>query len=145
MTPEERRAIEWDCQKLALRFTALNDAQDYDALASLFTENGEFARPTDPDNPVQGRDAILAAFKARPSDRITRHICTNIEVEAVSRDRANGRMYVFLITGDAGEAAAHGINAAPRRLMGEFRDEYVRTPDGWRIARRTGTVTFTIE
>lgn len=145
VSPEERRNIEWDCHKLALRFTALTDAQEYDALAGIFTEDALFARPTDPDNPVRGRDNILAAFKERPTNKITRHLITNVAIDVHTADRAAGRMYATLYTGDTANEAEHGIQAAPKQFVGEFFDEYVRTEDGWRIAKRTGGITFTVE
>jgi len=35
MDEATRRAIEWDCTKLINRYTLLNDAADWDAVAAL--------------------------------------------------------------------------------------------------------------
>lgn len=145
LTPERKLAIEWTCHRLALSFFAHNDAGEYDALAALFTEDGEFARPTDPDNPVRGRQAIHEAFVSRPGGRVTRHVCSNLLVEALSEDRARGSMYVVLYMGEAGDTAKLGVRAKPVQLVGEYHDEYRLTDEGWRIARRTGNVTFTVD
>lgn len=32
--------------------------------------------------------------------------------------------------------------ADEKQLVGEFRDEYARTDDGWRIAKRKGKIVF---
>ena len=48
MTEDERRAIEADCERLIKHYVVLNDAQQWDALAALYTEDGRFARPTTP-------------------------------------------------------------------------------------------------
>jgi ketosteroid isomerase-like protein len=145
MTPEEKIAIEWECGQLSLRFMALNDQQDWTAMCALLTEDATFARPTDPDNPVTGRTEIRAAFDARPAGRITRHICTNLIIEARSPTEASGTMYALLFTGAADKRGKIGVIADDRQLIGEFYDDYVRTAEGWRIARRSGKIIFSTE
>jgi len=54
MTPDERRAIEWDCSQLILRYANLNDEGRWEEVAALYTEDGSMARPTQPDAPVVG-------------------------------------------------------------------------------------------
>jgi len=144
----ERRAIEQDCEKLALKSMMLNDAHEWDALSNLFTENAGFARPTDPDNPLEGRDAIRAAFKARPANRLTCHLCTSVIVDVIDADHARGRTTLTLITGDTANAAANpamGVVADHKKFIGFMEDDYVRTADGWRIEKRLGRITFSVE
>ena len=144
----ERRAIEQDCASLALRSMLLNDEQAWDALCDLFTETASFARPTDPDNPLVGREAIRAAFKARPANRLTCHLCTSVLVEVIDADHARGRTTLTLFTGDADNGAANpvlGVMADHKKFIGFIEDDYLRTADGWRIDRRLGRITFTVE
>jgi hypothetical protein len=144
----ERRAIEQDCGTLALRSMLLNDAQEWDRLCALFTETASFARPTDPDNPLIGREAIRAAFKARPANRLTCHLCTSVVVDVIDADHATGRTTLTLFTGDANNPApnpAMGIMADHKKFIGFIEDEYLRTVDGWRIDRRLGRITLTVE
>ena len=148
ISDDERRAIEQDCQKLALTSIHLNDIQQWDALSELFTEDASFARPTAPDNAIAGREAIRAGFKARPAGRITRHLITNLLVTAIDADHARCRMYATLFTGDAANPAANpafGLLADHNKFIGIIEDEYVRTANGWRIAGRTGSITFLVE
>lgn len=140
MTPAERQIIEWECRQLALRFTAHCDRQEWAAACTLLTEDAVFARPTDPGNPLHGRAGIQAAFEARPATRITRHICTNLVVTARSDTEASGHLYALLYMGDAGDADI--AIADEKQLVGEFQDEYLRTGDGWRIAKRAGKIVF---
>lgn len=142
MTPAERQIIEWECRQLALRFTAHCDRQEWRAACGMLTEDAVFARPTDPDKPLVGREAILAAFEARPAVRITRHICTNLIVTARSDTEATGHLYALLYTGDSRNDDGDVTIADERQLVGEFQDEYVRTEDGWRIAKRVGKIVF---
>lgn len=143
MTELEQLQIEHACTKLINRFAILNDAMRYDELAELFTVDGSFARPTDPDNFVNGRDNILQAFKARPTDRITRHVITNIDVEVLDENSAHSVCYAVLYTGNTdNKAEKFGIQANPTQFIGEFHDEFTRTGDGWKIQRRSGNITF---
>ena len=111
-------------------------------MCSLLTEDASFARPTDPDHPITGRVAIQAAYEGRPADRITRHICTNMIINAESLSRAYGTMYALLYAGSTGNPADLGLLADDRQLVGEFEDDYVLTEDGWRIDSRRGRIIF---
>lgn len=144
MSPEQKAAIEWQCQQLALKYMMHSDRQEWDAKCALLTEDAEFARPTDPDNPTVGRDNILASFKGRPANRVTRHICTNMLIEAESATRASGTIYALLYTGDSADEADLGIRANSKQLVGEFYDRYELTDAGWRIASRSGRIVFTV-
>ena len=146
MNIEQRQIIQWQCQQLALRVSYFIDQQNYTAMAELFTKDAIFARPTDPDNPIKGRETILAAFESRPKNRITRHICTNIIVDTVNESSATGNIYVNLITANtANEAENFGLNADPAQFMGEFRDSYTLTTEGWRVEQRLGNIVFTVK
>jgi len=142
MTPERKTAIAWQCQQLALRFIAASDRQDWEAMCGLLTEDAIFARPTDPDNALHGREAIRAAFESRPADRVTRHFCTNHVVTVRSPTEASGTLYALLYTGDAASRASQGFVADGRQLVGEFDDEYLLTDAGWRLASRRGRIVF---
>ena len=116
------------------RFAQANDAHDHDTLAAMFTQDGAFARPTAPDAPVRGREAIRAFFRDRPARR-TRHVMANIVVDLVSPVCAQARSYVVLYSGERGENV----------LVGDFEDELRLEPDGvWRFARRKGSLAFDI-
>jgi ketosteroid isomerase-like protein len=60
MDNDERRAIEQDCERLIRRYVNLNDAQDWDAVAALYTEDARFARPSKPGEFVEGRAATAS-------------------------------------------------------------------------------------
>jgi len=130
LAPDAVRAIEWECARLVNLYAQLNDAARWDELAALYADNGSMARPTAPDAPVVGREAILAAFKARPP-RTTRHICSNIVIDVENATTARGSSAMLLFTSAEG---------AP--LIGGFEDRFVLTEQGWRFAERRGTLTF---
>jgi hypothetical protein len=129
LTEENRRAIEQDCARLVALYANLNDAGRWDDVAALYAPDGRMARPTAPDEWTQGREAILAAFLARPA-RTTRHVCSNVVIDVLSDSEATGESAMLLFTGEGGPE------------VGSFHDRFVRIEAGWRFAERRGSLTF---
>lgn len=127
---DARRAAEWECTRLVHLYAQLNDAAQWSAVAALYTPDGRMSRPTAPDAPIIGRDAIRIAFEARPR-RTTRHICANVVIDVENADSARGSSAMLLFT---------AADAPP--LIGAFEDRFRRTDEGWRFAERRGTLTF---
>jgi ketosteroid isomerase-like protein len=141
MTEDERRAIEADCERLIKRYVNLNDAQDWPAVAALYTEDARFARPSQPDVFVEGREAILASFLARPA-RAQRHVIANVVVEVDDADHARAFSVIVLYMGDAAKDGGLPVQDAKSPLIGTFTDRLVRARDGWRFAERVGGLDF---
>jgi hypothetical protein len=129
VTRDEARAIEWDCARLVAHYANLNDAGRWEEVAALFAADGRLSRPSAPNDWVVGREAILAAFRARPP-RTTRHACSNVVIDVLSADEAVGESAMLLFNG----------GATP--LVGSFFDRFVRTEEGWRFGERRGVLTF---
>jgi len=144
LTPTETALIEHECAKLVTAFCNYNDARDYAALSNLFTEDGVFARPTDPTNPIKGRAEIRDRFGAKPRELLTRHIISNVEITVESRDAARGISYVMLFTGQEPAGAKLPVPAAPIAQIGSVASRFVRTPQGWRIAEHIGSLALTL-
>jgi uncharacterized protein (TIGR02246 family) len=135
MTAQERTLIEHACARLVLESVAANDRQDYEAFADFFTTDGLLHRPSG--EPLCGRDEIVASYRLRPRNRITRHVCSNILIEAESPRSARGTTYVVLYAADAEQAGgSFGVKCEPRTLIGELEDRFELTAIGWRIAER---------
>ena len=141
MTDDERRAIEADCERLIRRYVNLNDAQDWPAVAALYTEDARFARPSQPGVFVEGREAILAGFLARPA-RAQRHVIANVVVDVEDADHARAFSVIVLYQGDPAPAGELPAMSANSPLVGTFTDKLVRTGDGWRFAERVGGLDF---
>ena len=141
MTDEQRRAIEWECARLINHYANLNDEGRWEEVAALYAPDGLMTRPTAPDAPIRGRDALLASFLARPP-RTSRHICANIVVEVESENDASASSAILLFTGshDAATGSARCDDRQP--LVGSYRDRFVLTPEGWRFTERRGSLTF---
>ena len=129
-------ADELACRTLVHDFAQSVDDQQYERLRDLFTADAVFARPADPDTLLRGIDSIVAAFAARPKNRLTFHLLTNVSIKAEAADSASGVCRILLFSGDAadGEVPGKGRKAASSQLIGFYTDRYVRTPGGWRPA-----------
>jgi len=141
MTDDERRAIEADCERLIKRYVNLNDAQDWPAVAGLYTEDARFARPSKPGEFVEGRTAILESFLARPA-RAQRHLIANVVVDVESPTAARAFSVIVLYQGEKAEPGELPAMSADSPLVGTFTDRLVRTADGWRFAERVGGLDF---
>ncbi len=126
----ERMLAEREIERLIITYAALNDEGDWDSVAALYIPEGRMSRPVSPEDFIEGREAILAAFKARPA-RASRHICANIRV-SVEGDRANSTSQILLFTG----------HDAPK--VGGYDDKLVKTNEGWRFSERRGNLDFPV-
>ena len=135
-------AIERACERLINEFFEAIDVRNDAHLEHLFTADATYARPIDPHTIMSGRDTIVKAFSARPGGRVSRHTCSNVRITVESSERARGVSRVVLFTGPDQPAAdpQFGFKADARQLVGEFDDEFVKTPAGWRFSSRRGRV-----
>lgn len=136
-TVAERLIIEQACERQIRRFAFFNDAHRHEELAALFTEDGTFARPTDPHTIVQGRTALLEFFKSR-LPRLTRHLMCNTVVDVQSAVEARAHSTILLYIGDEGATPA-GLSAT---LIGDFADTFRMTDGEWLFAARRGSLAI---
>jgi hypothetical protein len=125
----DRRAIEHDCARLIALYANLSDEGRWEEVAELFVEHGTLVRPAAPDQPIVGRQAILAAFRARPA-RIARHVCSNVVIDVDGQTSAGGVSAMLLFSG----------SGAP--LVGSYHDRFCLVEAGWRFLERRGSLTF---
>lgn len=140
-----REAADWVAKcaiaELIARYAALNDDGNWNAVASLYTEDGRMSRPSAPDDFISGRTAILESFRARPP-RAARHIVANVLVTLESGDRASATSQILLFIGSS---SAHGglpVLSVAAPMVGTYRDRLLRTEQGWRFVERRGSLDF---
>lgn len=129
------------CWRLVVDSASCNDARDWDALAALYIADGVVVRPSG--DRIVGRAAIAESYAAGPANRRTRHVCTNWRFDLSGPDEATGTTTVLVYSWDADAPRdprfGHQLDA--RMVIGDFADRFVRTPEGWRIAERTATLS----
>lgn len=127
------------CRNLVHRYAYLNDERDFTAIAAMFTADGVLYRPSAPDKPIHGREAILAALQTRPATTATFHLCTDVLVEVLSAERATARSRILMLSGERAPGAAVPDAATVKApLPGTFEDELRLTAEGWKFASRKG-------
>lgn len=134
----QRAIIEWECQQHLNRVTSLTDQQNWEALAQCYTVDGVLARPSDPANPVVGREAILASFRSRPP-RTTAHLLGNSVFEIVSDSQVQAVSRVWLISGPQGTDTLPVVSDS-QILIGTFVDQLSYIDGQWFTARREGSI-----
>jgi len=142
MNAQELADIE-ACRSLIVEFATRIDDGRAHTLGDLMTMDASFARPTVPDVVIEGRDAILAAFSARPKHLISQHLNLNIRIRLTGADTAAGHSVVMLFLADANDELVTGKGrktGAP--IIGTWTDTFVRTADGWRFKDRRGMATL---
>jgi ketosteroid isomerase-like protein len=133
---EDRAAI----NDLIIRYAEAVDNWDNDALTSCFTDDAE---ATFAGVPVPGRGgAAVAAFLDSlrdggppPATPIkSTHLFTNVVIN-VAGDEADARCSasVYSVRGDPEQVRVRGVS---------YRDRMRRTPNGWRISKRTHSVAW---
>ncbi len=140
-----REAIELrakiEIAELITRYAILNDSGEWEAVAQMYAEQGRMSRPTAPDEFVVGRAAILAAFKARPR-RATRHIVANVIVSLQDDTIASATSQILLYIGSVAPEGGLPLPPVAVPLIGTFRDQLVRSDQGWRFTERRGSLDF---
>lgn len=142
MTEVETLLAEQACERLIHAFARANDGRDFDTLAALLAEEATYARPTDPNNPIQGRDAIVAGFRARPETRISRHLFSNsvVTVESATEARAISDVVLYM-----GAVVETGVAKAEPALVGGFEDRFVKRDGRWLFLARKGSLALKAE
>jgi hypothetical protein len=134
-------AIARACERLVYRAALFTDRACWDELAALFAPDGKLLRPSDPTQPIKGRQAILASLRGRPA-RTTRHILSNILVDIHSANNAHISSTVTLYTGPAVDK---GPVAGQKILVGHFEDDVVLLDRDWQFVLRDGSMAIEFE
>jgi hypothetical protein len=138
----ERLLVERACERLIIEYARRVDLGEADRIADLFTEDGRWEGT---DLVLDGREAIHEWFenRGRLTRRVSRHVCTNIAVEALSTSEATSLSYMINYRHDRPEGdTATPVPAGHPKYVGELRDSFRLTEEGWRFTSRVVSVAF---
>jgi len=142
MNSSDRDSIGLACEQLVYRAARLTDQARWEDLVALFAAGGKLVRPSDPTNPLVGREAILASLRKRPP-RTTRHVLSNVLVEILSPTRAHVSSVATLFSGPV------HIDKLPVALqkisVGEFEDDVEFVDGSWVFVERNGSMALESE
>ena len=136
----QKLLIERACARLVTEYCHVIDHGDAAKVADLFTADGVWASP---ENTMTGREAILRGFTNRQNNkaRMSRHVCNNLLIEVIDQNTAQGVVYLTLYRNDGEEGRRFASGASPS-MVGEYRDQFENTADGWRFKRREVAINF---
>jgi 3-phenylpropionate/cinnamic acid dioxygenase small subunit len=134
-----RTRIERACERLSIAYANHVDARRYDAFVELFADDAHL----NAGGALDGKAAIRRAM-ARRSDRLrSRHVLTNILIEALDAEHARGVTYLSLYRHVGDESlGVQPVDGFQPAAIGQYDDEFVLTSDGWRFARRELSLAF---
>jgi ketosteroid isomerase-like protein len=122
---DDRLAIE----QLVTEYAWLLDHRRWGDVAQLFVDDAVlFIRGRE----IAGKEGLAewAEYRAQKKSRRTQHQMTLLRLEQVEPDLITGTAALVL------HVAKTGGGGTYVDLVGEYEDEYARTPQGWRFRRR---------
>ncbi|MEC9345482.1 MAG: nuclear transport factor 2 family protein [Pseudomonadota bacterium] len=140
MTGMERMLIERACERLMVEYCHFVDHGEAARIADQFTEDGVW---TSPDTTMTGKAEVRAGFERRQKvvRRRSRHVCCNALVNVIDADNATGTVYLTLYRHDDPANPPVRPSGVPA-IVGEYRDTFVRTAEGWKFSRREIGIDF---
>ncbi|WP_019169983.1 nuclear transport factor 2 family protein [Pseudaminobacter salicylatoxidans] len=139
MTPEDRMQIELQCMRLVTAFAVNLDLRSYDEVVALFAPDAVY-RPRH--TTFRGQEGVRAYLQSRPHERISRHIISNCLIDVLGPDEARGYCVLTYFVDEGGTGGGEPAPLAGAKLVGDYHDRFVRTPEGWRITERIGEIVF---
>jgi len=136
----QKLLIERACERLMIEYCHLVDHGEAARIADQFTEDGVWCSS---ENTMTGRAEIARGFQRRQDNtgRMSRHVCSNPLIEVIDKGRARGVVYLTLHRDDG----PVGRRSSPMNLpevVGEYRDTFALTHEGWRFSRRDVVADF---
>jgi len=145
MNGETRRVIEDECRKLSIAYARNVDFKEYDLFVKLFAPEGILNVSG---TPVIGHEKLKKAMARRPDSLQSRHVLTNIYINVIDEDHAEGISYLTLYRHEGNNQ--RGEEEGPREIpgpaaVGHYSDTFIRTGEGWRFSSRTLHFAFRIK
>jgi hypothetical protein len=120
-------------KQLKARYFRLMDTKDWDAWGQVFAEDCEMVVDSRPGSAagdvmaITGRKTIVEMVRSQVGPAVTVHHGHMPEIDLTSSDTAKGIWAMEDVVELPGERMLHGF--------GHYHETYVKTPEGWKIAR----------
>ncbi|MFJ9897406.1 nuclear transport factor 2 family protein [Streptomyces sp. NPDC091280] len=139
LDPSQQLIAERACERVVLDFVRQLDLGEPSSVAELFTEDGSWEWP-EGNRLIEGRQALRTYFGARPADRLSRRLMSNVLVTLTSPGSAISTAYftTYRIDGHHGGQ----VPAGPPVQVGHYEDTFRRVEGSWLIATRTLFLPF---
>lgn len=138
MNDQDQMLARLACESLITKYTHIADFGPGATMVDLFTEDGVWSSGNET---YTGHDELQAFFGRDKGHAKSRHVASNMLVTLTSDDEAEGLSYFTLYRYTEEKPRVPDLADQPV-ILGEYRDRYRRTADGWRIADRQAQVGF---
>ena len=141
MDKETELGIEWDVQKTLRQYYHYVDQREYEKAAALFTPDLDWEVMG---LRVESLEAMLDALQNSLGSDTIRHILTNAIVTVIDEDHASATTYCtfYYTAGVRIEDQDDPLEFEGPHRTSDGYVELVRTPDGWKIAKRRSQLIF---
>ena len=135
------------CTDVVMRYATYVDAQAWDELFALLTDDCVWTRPAS--DPMVGPAQARAFFEqtrarreaANPHGALQRHNVTSVRVDPIDDANAEATWYAIVFQDDRWDGHLPAPMPMPF-LMVEYRTAFRRTERGWQISRHDATHVF---
>lgn len=135
LSETEKAAIRQACEDISEQYAHYLDTKDYEGMPNAFAPDGVWEVLG---NKMVGSEEIREYWKRRtatwkPTEG-WHHQISNQVIEVIDRDHARGVSYFVVYRFDTRPGGNKALTPA---VITRSSDEYVRTPEGWRLKRRS--------
>lgn len=129
----EAAKIRLEIQQLVDDYAIYRDNLDAKNYANLFTEDGVLIVRG---NEYQGREILYQRMLDADTSRVSMHVMSSSQITIIDRNNATGVHYAAVYTGSPTDNPGQPIPVRGFAILGQYRDNYARTAEGWKISER---------
>lgn len=138
MNAQDELMARLECERLITRYTHIADFGPGASMIELFTDDGVWSSGQET---YTGHEELAAFFGRDKGHAKSRHVASNLLVTLTGDDQAEGLSYFTLYRYTEEKPRVPDLAEQPV-IVGEYRDQFRRTAEGWRIAKRQADVGF---
>ena len=141
MEISDKLAITAECRRLVFAYVFYVDHGDGAGLEALFAQDASLERG---ELKLKGCAQIRQALSQRDPLLQTHHHCSTVHIDVHSPEQASGVTYfqLFRYRGAATDGPSKPAVPTSAEVVGEYHDEFVKTPEGWRFQTRVTRAAF---
>ncbi len=137
------RAIVAACKDLVTDYAIARDHGDADGYAATFAQDGELILPS---GSFKGREQLRQRMAENRGKSVSRHMMSTTQIKVIDSENAVGISYAVIFIEPAPEAGSAGpVPTRGPAAIGEYRDSFLLTEQGWKFSRREFVPVFSLK
>ena len=139
MDAAQLHAIERECTAVLTKYRRHLDRHEFEQASTLFTPDVDWNMDGDR---FVGREENVTAMNDFIGELVIRHVFSNMIVTATDADHATATYYMVMYRHRKADMVDGKVSRVGPNHFLELEDKFVRTQEGWRIARRDCTTVL---